>query len=151
MAARIVMTLWCQFCNEAIGHKSRTALDAPSLLCSCQCFGVGRQRLQRWLHLFHVTQQQCSVSMTAQFVSKGRLSPVADFLLPFLQAKSPHSAAVLTLGLFSNPHDPVPSTRAHQWTHTQSKVHRHGFFVWLSLYSDSQISCFTCNAKIGAM
>ena len=42
----------------------------------------------------------------------------------------PHPGIVLPL------HAPVPSTRAHQWTHIQSKVHRHEFSVWLSLYSD---------------
>ena len=42
-----------------------------SLLLSCQCWRVGRERLRWWLHHLRMTQQYCLASMAARLSSTG--------------------------------------------------------------------------------
>ena len=84
--------VWCQ------------ALDGPaSLLFSCHCWPVGRERLWWWLHPLGMTQQYCLA-----FIAAWLSSTVTSHhnLLPHSLSTwfvSLQSTAALTLGLLHNP------------------------------------------------
>ena len=140
MAARIVMTLvvpvlqrshWpqeqdcpgCSFstvqlpvlqCRET--EAAEAAEVAPSVPCDSTV-----------VLCFH----DCPVCIQREIISCCRFSPpFPSSQIPTLNS-SPHPRIVLQSPCSSSQHPCTPVT------HIQSKVHRHGFFVWLSLYSDS--------------
>ena len=84
------------------------ALDGPaSLMFSCQCWCVGRERLWSWLHPIHMTQQYRLASMAAWLSSTGISH---HNLLPhFPWSVSLQLTAAVTLGLLHNPYAPPPS------------------------------------------
>ena len=78
--------------------------------------GIGGEGLQWWVFPLGITQQRCSPSLVVQASSTSIPVCRAPPSLLSPQDVSSQPAAVLCLGLLSNPHVPAPSPCVQWWT-----------------------------------
>ena len=130
-----------------MGSSVHQAFDGPaSLLFSCRCWHVGRERVWWWLHPLSVTQQYHLASMAVR-LSSTFPTTISSFTSP--QSVSPQSTAALTLGLLHNPYTSAPSYCTFQGT----CVPVQGIYgcgkdsLVLIPFRLPQMSCFPLNLK----
>ena len=121
------------------------AFDGPaSLLFSCWCCQLGRERLWWWVHPLCVTQQYCLASMAAQLPSTGISH---HHLLPYIPSICLHSQQQPSPWVCST----IPNSSSHLLCLLGTYVPVWGMYscgkncLLLIPFRTPEISCFTLN------
>ena len=118
--------------------------EPASLFFTCGCWPVGIERLWRWLHPLHMTQQYGLASMAAWLSSTGMSQHNILCHIPSIHFSTVNSS--LCPGI-----SPQSLNSSSQLLHLLGDLCPHMGYVWLqqglSPFRLPQISCFTLSLK----